>query len=166
MNIHQTIINGFQLGDSLQVFYSIKKDDKWQNRTDYVRGDERFLRSWVAHLVSPVVDDFLLHIAITHKSFPEYIQLINKELNGAIQHVLLTFQPEIPVGQQRTFLEIPKTFKYGPFASRLYPGNWQLIKKQDGIFFSNGRDWHPIWRNAEFAQTDYVTPKGIQNVSE
>lgn len=166
MNIYKTIINGFEVvPEGVICHYTIWKDGNPVSRKDLVKGDQKFLRSWIAHLVSPVVDNFVLFVAIMHKDLPSLIKLINEQLSGATQHVLLTYQLEIAQGAQRTYLEIPKTFKYGPFSTPVIPGNWQMIQNEQGIFWTNGMNYHPIWRSPEFAKLDYVTPKGIQNVT-
>lgn len=125
----------------------------------------------IVHIVAAFVDRAAVKAALSKpfKSFKEYCETCRNLLPGKntptiALDIFLGYQWAFSAGKDRTYLEIPKSTKYGNFLCKAVAGEWKATKLenpednvQEALFYTNEKgEKHPFTRTGWFMNNNFA----------
>lgn len=137
------------------------------------------LSNTITHIMLAFVDEETLKNALANpiNSFTAYIEILKALLPKDYQEqpidVFMQYQWTLKEGQTSTFLELPRTKRYGSFICRSieHKGNWKTIAKEnpndndrEALYYEDEEgNKHRFTRNGWFMNSNFAVRQTVNN---
>lgn len=144
------------------------KDDKLVEDVKLAKPLNDQLKKDIKSIVAAVVGLPAVEMAISsnqEKGFEGFLKtmcgLMPDNYQSIAVDVFLEYQWKPRPGQEKTYLQVPKTSKHGSFITSATVGNWNTIKNDEGLYFINEKgEKHEFTRDSWYLTSNFFEPSG------